>query len=35
MIERFVKNSLKGDLYDRAIECMGAMRETCVKEDEA
>jgi hypothetical protein len=35
LIERFVKNSLKGDLYGKAIECLEAMRETCIKEDEA
>ncbi len=35
MIERFVKNSLKGDLYEKAVLCLEAMRETCVKEDEA
>ena len=35
LIERFVKNSLKGDLYDKAIECLRALREACVKEDEA
>lgn len=35
MIERFVKNSLKGDLFDKALECLQAMRETCVREDEA
>ena len=34
LIERFVKNSLRGDLYDKAIECMRAMREACVREDE-
>ena len=35
MIERFVKNSLKGDLFDKALECLQTMRVTCVKEDEA
>lgn len=35
LIERFVKNSLKGDLYSKAIECLICLRETCVKEDEA
>jgi len=35
MTERFVKNSLKGDLFDKAIECMIAMREACIREDEA
>ena len=35
MIERFVKNSLKGDLFSKAIDCLKALREACVKEDEA
>ena len=35
MIERFVRNSLKGDLYAKAVECLRALREACVKEDEA
>jgi hypothetical protein len=34
MIERFVKNSLKGDLYDKAIECLKSLREGCINEDE-
>ena len=35
MIERFVKNSLKGDLYSKAVECIAAMRKVCVRDDEA
>jgi hypothetical protein len=35
MIERFVKNSLKGDLYGKAIECIASMRKVCVRDDEA
>jgi hypothetical protein len=35
MIERFIKNSLKGDLYGKAIECLRQMRQTCIQEDEA
>ena len=35
LIERFVTNSLKGDLFDKALECMRTLREACVKEDEA
>ena len=35
MIERFVKNSLKGDLYGKAIDCIAAMRKVCVRDDEA
>ncbi len=34
MIERFVQNSLNGDLYEKAIECLVVLRETCVREDE-
>ena len=30
LIERMVKNSLKGDLYPKALECLGRLRETCV-----
>lgn len=35
MIERFIKNSLKGDLYQKAIECLAAMRKVCIRDDEA
>ena len=35
MITRFVTNSLAGDLFPKAIECLIALREACVKEDEA
>ena len=35
LIERFVKNSLKGDLYGKAIDCIAAMRKVCVRDDEA
>ena len=35
MVERFVTHSLKGDLFEKALECMKALREACVKEDEA
>lgn len=34
MIERFVNNSLNGDLYDKAIECLETLREACIAEDE-
>lgn len=27
-------NSLKGDLFQKALECLQTMRETCVIEDE-
>ena len=35
IIERFVSNSLKGDLFDKALECFKELRQACVKEDEA
>jgi ATP-dependent DNA helicase 2 subunit 2 len=35
LIEKFIKNSLKGDLYQKAIECIAQMRDTCIHEDEA
>ena len=35
MIKRFIDSSMNGDLYDKALECLIAMREGCVKEDEA
>jgi ATP-dependent DNA helicase 2 subunit 2 len=34
LIERFVRNSLRGDLYPKALECLREMRAACVKEDE-
>lgn len=30
MIDRFVNNSLAGDLYQKAIECLIALRESCI-----
>lgn len=35
LIERLVKNSLKGDLFAKALECLGELRQACVQEDEA
>lgn len=35
MVERYVRCSLDGDLYGKAYECIKAIREACVKEDEA
>jgi ATP-dependent DNA helicase 2 subunit 2 len=35
MIERFVNTSLKGDLFDKAIECLKELRAASVTEDEA
>jgi ATP-dependent DNA helicase 2 subunit 2 len=34
-VERYVRCSLRGDLYEKAYECLKAIREACVKEDEA
>ena len=35
IIERYVRCSLSGDLYEKAFECLKHLREACVKEDEA
>ena len=35
IIERFITNSLKGDLFDKALECFNELRTACVREDEA
>jgi ATP-dependent DNA helicase 2 subunit 2 len=35
MIERFVNTSLKGDLFDKAIECLKELRVASITEDEA
>ena len=35
MIERFIINSLKGDLFDKALDCIKELRKACVEEDEA
>ncbi|MDR3549101.1 MAG: Ku70/Ku80 C-terminal arm domain-containing protein [Candidatus Pacebacteria bacterium] len=34
IIRRFVDESLMGSTYDRALECLAALRDSCVKEDE-
>ena len=34
MIERFVTHSIKGDLYEKAFDCLKTLREACVSEDE-
>ena len=34
VIKRFVEESLMGSTYDRALECIVALRDSCVKEDE-
>lgn len=35
IVERYVRCSLNGDLYMKALECLRTIREACVKEDEA
>ena len=35
MIEKFLATALKGDLFDKAIECLKELRRACVSEDEA
>lgn len=35
IIERYVRQSLNGDLYEKALECLTALRNACVTEDEA
>lgn len=35
MIEKFINASLKGDLFEKAIECVKELRNACVTEDEA
>lgn len=35
IIERYVRSSLNGDLYDKAFECLSQLRQAAVSEDEA
>ena len=35
IIERYVRSSLGGDLYDKAFECLSQLRQAAVSEDEA
>lgn len=35
VIEKFIRSSLNGDLYDKAFDCLQAMRNAAVSEDEA
>ena len=35
MIERQIYSSLRGDLFNKAIECLKELRKACVEEDEA
>jgi ATP-dependent DNA helicase 2 subunit 2 len=35
IIDKYIKNSMQGDIYDKALECLMALREACINEDEA
>ena len=35
IIERYIKSSIQGDIYEKALDCLKVLREVCVKEDEA
>lgn len=35
IIERYVRCSLNGDLYQKAFDCLKQMRDACISEDEA
>lgn len=35
MIKRYIESSMSGDLFDKALHCLQALREGCAKEDEA
>ena len=35
IIERYIRCSLKGDLYEKALDCLKELRQACVSEDEA
>ena len=35
IIERYITNSLKGDLFEKALECFNELRTACIREDEA
>ena len=35
IIERYVRCSLNGDLYEKAFDCLKSMRQACISEDEA
>ena len=35
VIERYVRGSVAGDIYGKAIECLLELRQACVSEDEA
>jgi len=35
IIDRYIRGSINGDIYDKALECLLVLRESCVAEDEA
>ena len=35
IIDKYIKNAMNGDLYDKALECLLALRKACISEDEA
>ena len=35
IIERYIRGSINGDIYDKAFECLQELRRACVTEDEA
>lgn len=35
VIDRYIRGSINGDIYDKAIECLLTLRNSCVSEDEA
>lgn len=35
IIDSFIKSSMQGDIHDKALECLLALREACINEDEA
>jgi ATP-dependent DNA helicase 2 subunit 2 len=35
IIERYIRSSLNGDLYEKAFECLLELRLACISEDEA
>ena len=35
IIDRYIRGSINGDIYDKAMECLLTLRESCITEDEA
>lgn len=33
--EKYIRSSIDGDIYEKALECLQLLRETCISEDEA